>query len=593
MGRFSEFLAREKTMDLMQSRPIRALRHIPFLLSFLGFSAVVYDYGFNQTTALQQDLDVAYIVLLLLEIGFITIRYIFRGVPTRFKVWAFDAVFVFGLLMTAGALTGMGHSAFFTSHYWVSFVFLLVLLREMSSERIEFKRSIVNPALLFVSSFLMIILMGTFALMFPNATTHGISFVDALFTSGSAVCVTGLSVVDTGTCFTTIGQVIIMILIQLGGLGIMTFTSYFSYFFTGESSYENQLLIQEMTSSNRFSDVFGTLKRVLLLTFTVEMIGAVCVFMSISDTLIPGFWDRFFFSIFHAISSFCNAGFSTLSNNLYELDYRFNYPFHLTVAFLIIFGGLGFPILFNFFQYVKHLFRDQLFRKQQVHMPWVINLNTRIVLITTLVLLVGGTGLFYFFEYDNTLAEHGSFGKIVTAFFGAVTPRTAGFNSVDNSQLHLTTVMLIYFLMWVGGSPASTAGGIKTSTLAVSVMNAFGLARGKDRIDLFKREISDSTLRRAYAQIFLSIIGIGLSVFFVAYFDSYLGMKNIIFECISAFGTVGLTLGITTKLSAASKLVITLTMFVGRVSLLSIMASFMRQVKTLKYRYPKEDLTIN
>jgi trk system potassium uptake protein len=580
-------------MDFMSSRFMCALRHIPFLLSLFGFASLVYDYGFNQSPWLQRELDRGYIFLLFLEIGFIILRYLFHGVPTRVKVWISDGFLIGTFLITALSLSGLWSSAFLSSPYWVGFVFMLFFIRELSSERIEFKRSIVNPAFLFVASFLTIILLGALALMFPNATVHGISFIDALFTSGSAVCVTGLTVVDTGTYFTTTGQIIILILIQLGGLGIMTFTSYFSYFFTGESSYENQLLIQEMTSSDRFSDVFGTLKRVLLLTFIVELVGGICIYLSLNNALIPDFWDRFFFSMFHAVSGFCNAGFSTLTNNLYDIDYRFNYPFLLSISFLVVFGGLGFPIMFNFLQYIKHLFRDLFFKKQHVHRPWVINMNTRIVLITTFILIVGGSGLFYLFEYHNVLAEYDFFGKIVTAFFSAITPRTAGFNMVDNAHLHLTTVLLMFFLMWVGASPASTGGGIKTTTLAISVMNAFGLAKGKDRMDLFKREISDSSIRRAYAQIFLSLIAIGLSVFFVSYFDGYLGLKNILFECISAFSTVGLSLGITAQFSAASKIIIIITMFVGRVSMLSILTSIMRQTRTLRYRYPKEDLTIN
>jgi trk system potassium uptake protein len=476
---------------------------------------------------------------------------------------------------------------------WLSIVFLILFIREMSTERIEFKRRYVNPAQMFMFSFMAVILAGAYALMFPNATTHGISFVDALFTSASAVCVTGLAVVDTGLAFTPLGQTTIMILIQLGGLGIMTFTSYFSYFFTGQSSYENQLLIQEMTSTDKISNVFSTLKRVLLLTFVIEAIGATFIFFSLNTALLPGLGDRIFFSMFHSISGFCNAGFSTLTNNFYEIGYRFNYPLHLTVAFLIIIGGIGFPIMFNFARYLKHVFRHRIFKKNHVHSPWIINMNTRIVLITTLILLVVGTALIYFFEYNNTLAEHGPFGKIVTAFFGAVTPRTAGFSSVDYSKLHMSTVLLLYLLMWIGASPASTGGGIKTSTFAISVMNAIGLARGKDRIEWYGREISDSSIRRAYAQILFSLFAIMMSVFLVTYYDPLLDLKSIVFECISAFGTVGLSLGITAKLSAASKLVITLTMFIGRISLLTILASFLKQVKFLKYKYPSEDITIN
>lgn len=571
----------------------RLMRHLPFLFTLLGLFAMLYDFGFSQTEPIQHLLNQYYIFLLAIEFLFLALRYFFFHHKKALKVAVFDILLSILLVLTLPVFLGIWDSNLFSSSSWTFVIFLLLFIRELSAERIEFRKKYVNPAQLFMFSFMAVILTGAYALMFPLATTHGISFIDALFTSASAVCVTGLAVVDTGTYFTPMGQTTIMILIQLGGLGIMTFTSYFSYFFTGQSSYENQLLIQEMTSSDKISDVFSTLKRVILLTFIIEAIGAAFIFFSLNSALMPGWSDRVFFSIFHSVSGFCNAGFSTLPNNFYELGYRFNYPLHLTVAFLIIVGGIGFPIMFNFAKYLKHLYKNQLFKKKHVHSPWIININTRIVLVTTLILLVVGTVLIYIFEYNNTLAEHGPFGKIVTAFFGAVTPRTAGFSSVDYSKIHMSTVLLLYVLMWIGASPASTGGGIKTSAFAISVLNAIGLARGKDRIEWYGREVSDSSIRRAYAQIFFSLFAIMMSVFLVTYYDPLLDFKSIVFECISAFGTVGLSLGITAKLSAASKLVITLTMFIGRISLLTILASFLKQVKFMKYKYPSEDITIN
>ena len=578
---------------LTHYKPFRILKQLPFLLSLFAFVTVVYDYGFDQAFTLQNAINEAYIVALILEVLFLIVRYCsFRTRPKQ-KVWSFDFLLFLTVSVTVPAILAWYDLPVFTTHYWIAFVFLMIFLRELSIKKIEFKRRFINPAQLFLLSFFIVIIAGTFVLMFPNATHNEISFIDALFTSTSAVCVTGLSVVDTGACFTPMGQMAILILIQLGGLGIMTFTSYFSYYFTGESSYENQLVIQEMTNSDKITDVFKALKKVLLLTFVIEGIGVVLLYSNLNFSLFPGFKDRLFFSVFHSVSAFCNAGFSTLSLNFYDPAYRFNYPILLIISGLIIFGGIGFPILFNFFNYVRHLFIDRLFKKQRVHVPWVININTRIVVVTTTLLLVLGTALFYVFEYDNTLAEHGTFGKIVTAFFGAVIPRTAGFNSVDNNLLHTSTVLLLYFLMWVGASPGSTGGGIKTSTLAISIMNSISIARGKDRIELYGREISDSSVRRAYSQIFLSLLAIGLSVFFVSWFDQGMSLRSIIFECISAFSTVGSSLGITTFLSDASKLVLVITMFVGRISMLTLLGAIFKQVKFLKYKYPSDDILIN
>lgn len=579
--------------EFQHSATFGFLKHIPFFLSVIGLLAMIFDLGFNQTEYQQAILHQYYTLLILVECLFLGLRYFIFHRKKAFKVVVFDLFLTLLLLITLSVELPLWDLALLHSNLWLSIVFLLLFIRELSAERIEFKRRYVNPAQMFMVSFLLIILSGTLALLLPNATHHGITFVDALFTSTSAVCVTGLIVVDTATYFTPIGQIIIMILIQLGGLGIMTFTSYFSYFFTGQSSYENQLLIQEMTNSDKISDVFSTLKRVILLTFTIEAIAAALIYLSLNDAIIPGFGGKMFFSIFHSVSGFCNAGFSTLTNNLYELDYRFNYPLHLIIAFLIIIGGIGFPIMFNFAKYLKHVFKNRIFKKKHFHSPWIININTRIVLISTLVLLVVGTILVYVLEYNNTLAEHGTLGKIITAFFGAVTPRTAGFNSVDYSQIHMSTILVLYVLMWIGASPGSTGGGIKTSTIAISLLNAFSLARGKDRVEFYGREISDSSIRRAYSQIFLSLFVIGCSVFLVSDFNPELDLKDIMFESISAFGTVGLSLGITAKLSVASKIVITLTMFIGRISMLTLLTAFLKQVRFQKYKYPSEDITIN
>ncbi|WP_312820584.1 potassium transporter TrkG [Kaistella carnis] len=225
---------------------------------------------------------------------------------------------------------------------------VLCFIRDFSSLNINFKRTFINPAQLFILSFLFIILFGTALLMMPNATVNGIKPLDALFTATSAVCVTGLIVLDTAKDFTLFGKIIIISLIQIGGLGIMTFASYFSYFFRGGSSYENQISLGEMTSSDKLGEVFNTLKIIIIITVIVEALGAVFIYSTLDLSLLDGSVNKgIFFSIFHAISAFCNAGFSTLSGNLYEPGYQFNYGLHFTVASLFIFGGLGFPILTN------------------------------------------------------------------------------------------------------------------------------------------------------------------------------------------------------------------------------------------------------
>jgi potassium uptake TrkH family protein len=480
---------------------------------------------------------------------------------------------------------------------WLYLALLIYFIREFSALRLNFNRELVNPAQLFIASFLGLIFIGTLLLMLSRATYEGISAVDALFTATSAVCVTGLIVVDTGTYFTSLGQTIILILIQLGGLGIMTFASYFSYFFRGKSSYEHQIMLKDMTNSEKIGEVFSVLKKIVLLTLGIEALGAIFIFFSLDPGTVRGFIDQVFFSIFHSISAFCNAGFSTLENSLYEPEFKFNYPLQLIVVTLFILGGIGFPILFNLFKYFRYVLKNQYAKLQHpantIYTPWVINLNTRIVLVTTSVLLLAGTILFYFFEYSNTLQEHPWYGKLVVSFFGAATPRTAGFNSVDMSALHFSTLMIIFILMWIGASPGSTGGGIKTSTFALMTLNFFSLARGKDRVEIFRREISDLSMRRAFAIVALSLMVIGTSIFLIASFDEEKTLLSIAFESFSAYSTVGLSIGITPHLSSASKMVIIATMFIGRVSMLTILIALLRRVKYLNYKYPQEEILMN
>lgn len=573
--------------------PLRWLRFLPFITSVLALALILYDLGFNQEKEIQLWITRSFLIFNSLAFIFLIIRQLLFFQSNRLHVWLFDVVFALASLMTIVALLDSTSIPFFRSFQWLFFLFLIGFLREFSSLNIEFKRSRVTPAKLFLMSFFLIIMVGAGFLMFPTATVSGISFIDALFTSTSAVCVTGLTIAETATYFTPLGQLIILFLIQIGGLGIMTFTSYFSYYFRGESSYENQLMIQAMTGTNEIVEVFGTLKRVLLITFIIEATGALLIYCSLSGNPLFDVSDKINFAVFHAVSAFCNAGFSTMEQNLANPGLVFEYDFQLSLSVLIILGGMGFPILYNFWTYFKKVIIGHYLLKRNPHSVWVINLSTRIIAVTTLALIVLGMAGFYLLEYNHVLSHHTGTWKVIHSFFTAVTVRTAGFNTFDFNQLSFSAVMLCYLLMWVGASPASTGGGIKTSTFAISIMNTLSIARGKKNIEVFGREISDSTVRRAYSQIFLSIFAIGVSVSLVSYFDKSIPLRNVIFECISAFSTCGLSMGITPHLTPASKLVLVLTMYVGRVNLLMLMSAIFKQVRHKNYRYPSEDISIN
>ncbi|PRX48830.1 TrkH family potassium uptake protein [Salegentibacter salegens] len=580
----------------------RRLSKIAAILSIFGVCLLIFDLGFTHIESERNFLKNLYYGIISLGFLIVLVRSFLPRPQTPKKVRLFDWLLAvsFGILLLLRIdfiVANLGFLKFFNQMGWVYLGLFLFFIREISSFKVNFKRDYLNPAQLFVASFLLIIFLGTFFLLLPKATHAGIGLIDALFTATSAVCVTGLIVVDTGSYFTTFGQSVIMVLIQLGGLGIMTFASYFSYFFRGNSSYANQLMLKDISNSEKIGEVFVVLKKILLLTFSIEAVGALFIYFNLDSAIINSVPDRIFFSIFHSISGFCNAGFSTLENSLYEPGFRFNYPLHLIIAALFILGGIGFPILLNLYKYVRYYTLRKLQKIKDPHratyMPWVLNLNSRIVLTTTLILLLTGTVFFYIFEYNNTLSGHSEFGKIVTAFFGAATPRTAGFNSVDTSALHFSTLMLVFLLMWIGASPASTGGGIKTSTFALATLNFLSLAKGKDRIEVYKREVSNISIRRAFGIISLSLIVIGLAIFLIAFLEQDKNIIAITFEAFSAYSTVGLSMGITAGLSSTSKLIIIATMFIGRVSMLTLLIAILRNIKHLNYRYPSEEILIN
>lgn len=453
-----------------------------------------------------------------------------------------------------------------------------------------------SPARLFTFSFLFLIILGTLLLLLPISTNGDISLVNALFTSTSAVCVTGLIVVDTSSHFTLFGQTIIMLLIQSGGLGVLTFASYFSYFFKGSSSYVSQIAISDIANTNKLGEVFSTLKRILIITLSIELFGAIWIYLSLDQSLIPSIGERIYFSIFHAVSAFCNAGFSTLPNGIMESGYIYNYPFQLSLIFLLTVGGLGFPIVINILKYIKHVLRrlfGRITSRKDLHRPWVLTLGSKVNLWTVLFLIVGGTAFIFINEYDNILATHHGLGKFVTALFTATTPRTAGFNSINFNDLHLNSIIVVIILMWIGASPASTGGGIKTSTFAVAVLNFISLARGKNKIEIYKRRVSDITVQRAFATMTLSLLVIGIGVILISYFDENIRLLDIIFECFSAYSTVGLSLGVTPGISVASKITLIVLMFIGRVTMLTILIAFFKKMRSNNYRYPSDEILIN
>ncbi|MBN7814372.1 TrkH family potassium uptake protein [Algoriphagus pacificus] len=497
---------------------------------------------------------------------------------------------VFGMEFSEGILD------YSRQYFLVNILVVVLFFIETSKFSLTINRLKASPTLVFILSFLILIFIGAILLSLPHATTQGITFVDALFTSTSAVCVTGLIVLDTAKDFTFFGQMTIMILFQIGGLGMMTFTSFFGFFFKGSYSIENQLFIRDYINENNVGEIYSTLLKIVFFTILTEVAAALLIFHFTDDSQFTSKGDQLFFAAFHAVSAFCNAGFSTLSNGLYEAGFRESYNMHLVLALAIILGGIGFPVVINYYNYLKHVIvggtKKLLGIESYRHVPRVTNISTRLSLYTTGILLIVGFLAFGVFERDSTLAGLSPYGRLVTTIFGAVTPRTAGFNTVDMTMLTVPTILIYLILMWIGASPGSTGGGLKTSTFAVAILNTLSIATGKKRVEVFRRQISNETLRKAFAVIALSFLVIGFGVFLVMLFNPELPLIDVAFEVFSAFSTVGLSLGITSQLGTASKLVIMVCMFMGRVGTLTILIAIVRKAGEQRYKYPEENVFI-
>lgn len=444
----------------------------------------------------------------------------------------------------------------------------------------------IHPPALLMYSFLFLIFLGAGMLSLPKAThTAGMNFLDALFTSASAVCVTGLVVVDTGSYFTFTGQLIILFLIQLGGLGIMTLTTFISVIVGNAAQLKEYANLKDMLDEESTGKIRQTVLVIVLMTLIIEAIGAVSIYYSIDPAYLSARKDKIYFSVFHSISSFCNAGFSLDPKGLTSGYLVTNNVMLFTIMTLIILGGLGFPVLSNIGKVINPFSRRKLLRRR-------LSLHSKIVLVSTVLLLVSGLVLIYILEAGHSFAGMSVGERIVASLFQSVTLRTAGFNTVDFSLLAQPTLFIMVLYMWIGASPGSTGGGVKTTTFTVALLNLISLGRGRRYVELWGREISQVAVIKAFATIILSVFFIALAIFAMMLAEPGKDFILLLFEVISAFSTVGLTTGITSSLSPAGKSIIILMMFLGRIGLLTFLFTFLRLKSEGKYRYSEEHIII-
>lgn len=409
-----------------------------------------------------------------------------------------------------------------------------------------------------VLGYFIIIFVGGVLLSLPIASRSGIGvpLINAFFTATSATCVTGLVVYDSYLQWSLFGQIVILVLIQIGGLGFMTIITIFSVYLKRNIGLHERKLLMQSTGSMKIGGIVRMVKQIVFVTFIFEAIGAILLATRFCPKM--GFWDGLYTGVFHSISAFCNSGFDIMgrfgafsSLTTYSNDYLVN----LTIMMLIVSGGIGF-IVWNDIIMHKHAFK-----KYQLH--------SKIALSATLALIIVGTCLFYVFENQYSLADMPFSEKVLTSMFQSITPRTAGFNTVDMGSLSESAHLLTILLMFIGGSPGSTAGGIKTTTFVVMIMGALASSRHHSHINIFKRRLDEHIVREASAIATLYTFLILSSTLIISYIQEF-ELKDVLFEVVSAIGTVGLSAGITPTLNDPSKMVIMLMMFAGRVGGLTL-----------------------
>jgi Trk-type K+ transport system membrane component len=474
---------------------------------------------------------------------------------------------------------------------------LLLLLTFVSFSRLIFylTQKRIKAEAIYIGSFLLLIIVGTALLLLPNATYCPLSLPDALFTATSAVCVTGLMTIDVAHTFTPIGQIIILMLIQMGGIGVVTFSCFLALSFMGQASFRSQFMVREMLNESRMGRLFRVLVQIIFITFFIEAIGAYFIFLDVKDSF-ENIKQSIFFSVFHSVSAYCNAGISTVTKG-FENELLFkNFSLRWLIVLLCFAGSIGVPLIANYLRLLKHflrnIFRMIFFKEKYQHIPHVINLNTYIVIRVTLMIFVVGTLLVFAMERNHLFGMLSEGQKWTEAVFISTTVRTAGFSSVPVDTFTMPTLLLVMLLMFIGGAPMSTSGGIKVTTAAVAVRAIWYALRGKEQVRIRNRELDLTTVRRAFTIIILYIIWIFISTFLLCYTDPLISVQKLFFEATSAVATCGLSMGVTPSLSAAGKIIITISMYVGRIGVLSFIYGLTKNIEVARYEYPKENVLL-
>ncbi len=592
------FKIREKiNLRLFNSKNLVA--QVFHVLSFLVLSMVigvaVYYYGFPKTdSSVRFNMEIMELSLIFFSLRYIVFVFYdfhpldfikqnwFEGGVLLFFVFYIIFPTFFNKLIFRDLFNDLvnNHSLLLLQLYFIAIIGI-----ELGKSGSKIVALNLKPATLLVLSFVLLIGAGTGLLMLPEMTVqHHFGFLNSLFTSTSASCVTGLIVVDTATFFTLKGKLVIMILIQLGGINIISFATFFATFSRSSGSIKYQSMMKEFLSTERLSDSKNILRSIVEFSLLMEAIGTLLLYLSWGNVHFASWKSQLFNSVFHAISAFNNAGFSTFSNNLAENGVRNLYGLQIVIIFLIFFGGFGFVAMQDTFS-IKSI-------RNRIKSPWRrLNTGTKITLYMSLFLIAIGALVFYILQKDS-MAGDSWYQIAVTSVFQSVTTRTAGFNTVNIGKLGTPVLLFFIFLMFVGAGPGSTGGGIKVTTFAVIIKSAVATIKGEKSVVFFKRTLPFSTIDKAYSIVLFSIAMIFISTFFLAITEPGVSLLKLLFEEFSAFGTVGLSTGITASLSAAGKAIIITSMFVGRIGTLTLAMAISTRVISTKFRYAETSVMV-
>lgn len=486
----------------------------------------------------------------------------------------------------------------FVRHFAVGVYLVIEVVIKLCRTCVNMAASGRNPTRTLIASFLFLIIAGAGALSLPRAAVgERIGFVDSLFTATSATCVTGLIVKDTGRDFSLMGQLVILSLIQLGGLGIVVFGAVFALLLGQALSLRESVAMQDLLSARTLGRIGNMIAFIFVGTIFIEAIGALSM-LSTFDSVggqTANIQQQWFYSIFHSISAFCNAGFSLFSKSF--IDYNTSWNIYAVVCPLIVLGGLGFGVLYDLSniaadrtkRFLKASFNKHYRFSREA--PKRMRLQTKIVLsVSACLIIIGAVVIFLFERYAGGSGDCGVFG----AFFQSITARTAGFNTVDISAMAPSSRMVLILLMFIGGSPGSTAGGIKTVTLAVIIMTAIAALRKRNEVEMFKRSVRIVVVGRAITVtvLFAMVLFAATMALSITENGSGFSLSDIMFEASSALGTVGLTTGITGSLTTAGKLIIIVVMLIGRLGPLTLLAALTFNLKPVRYNYPSEAIIV-